>query len=181
MSILKRSELLAYANLSKLQNFAALDEAQARDSRSKQTGTIRSVFLSHSHADKDLVRPAVIFFKEQGVQVYVDWMDGEMPSRTSGETAKRLKSKISENDRFVVLVSEHSKESHWVPWELGLADGVKGMRKIASFPIRSDEREFKGNEYFSIYPRIELINGTYYVWTDDPLYSVPLRTWLQGV
>ena len=79
MSFLKRSDLLTYASRSELRNFSSLGEVQAKDARSKQAGAIQSVFLSHSHQDKDLVQPAIIFLKSQGIQVYVDWMDGEFP------------------------------------------------------------------------------------------------------
>ena len=181
MSFLKRSELLAFAGKASMQNFAALEASNARDAGSKRAGRISSVFLSHSHLDKDLVLPAVTFLKSQGVQVYVDWLDGEMPPRVSGETARKLKTKIREHDKFIALVTENSKDSHWVPWELGVADGEKGIPKIASFPIRSDDKEFTGNEYFSIYPRIENINSNWWVWLADPVKIVALSSWLSAM
>ena len=181
MSFIKRSELLAFANSPSVKNFVQAQASQIREARLKQVGSISSVFLSHSHLDKDLVQPAVTFLKNQGVEVYVDWLDGEMPPRVSGETARKLKEKIGQHDRFIVLVTEQSKDSHWVPWELGIADGEKGIPKIATFPIRSEDREFVGNEYFSIYPRIEKVNDTWYVWLSDPVNLRSLRDWLRVV
>ena len=178
-SHLSRSELLAYTRNAPSQNFANLSEAQRRrELPRRQAGQISSVFLSHSHSDKDLVLPAVLFLKSQGVEVYVDWMDGEMPARTSAETARKLKAKIREHDKFIILVTENSKDSRWVPWELGIADGEKGIPKIASFPIRNDDKEFHGNEYFSIYPRIYKVNDSWYVWLSEPVEYKPLRQWL---
>ena len=36
-----------------------------------------------------------------GVNVYIDWMDDNMPKETSGKTADILKQKIKENDKFI--------------------------------------------------------------------------------
>ena len=178
MSHLKRSELLAYARSAPTQSLATVQAQQQRAEQSKQAGKIPRIFLSHSHSDKDLVLPAVLFLKSQGVEVYVDWLDGEMSDRTSGETARKIKTKIKEHDKFVILVTENSKNSHWVPWELGIADGEKGIPRIASFPIRNEDREFTGNEYFSIYPRIQEVSSEWYVWLDDPISFKKLKQWL---
>ena len=182
MSFLTRSELLGYSARSTQQNFSAIRESQSRkEAPLKQAGRISSLFLSHSHQDKDLVVPAVAFLKSLGVDVYVDWLDGEMPPKVSGETAKKLKSKIKEHDKFIVLVTENSKDSHWVPWELGVADGEKGIAKIATFPIRNDTRDFVGNEYFSIYPRVEAYKDDWIVWIADPPNLRYLREWLASL
>ncbi len=105
-------------------------------------------------------------------------MDGEMPARTSAETAHKIKAKIREHDKFIILVTENSKDSRWVPWELGIADGEKGIPRIASFPIRNDDKEFDGNEYFSIYPRIYQVSNIWYVWLAEPPTIKPLSQWL---
>ena len=178
MSFIKRSELLALAQMASMQNFSAIRASQDRDAGLKRAGRISSVFLSHSHLDKDLVLPTVSFLKSRGVEVYVDWTDGEMPSRGTGETAVKLKKKIGEHDKFIALVTDNSKDSHWVPWELGIADGEKGITKMASFPIRSEDREFVGNEYFSIHPRIEQINNVWYVWLAEKATIRRLDDWL---
>ena len=178
MSHLKRSELINYARNVPSQSLASVQAQQERETQARGPKRVSRIFLSHSHSDKDLVLPAVLFLKSQGVEVYVDWMDGEMPVRTSGETAQKIKIKIKEHDKFVILVTENSKNSHWVPWELGIADGEKGIPKIASFPIRNEDQEFTGNEYFSIYPRIYEVNGQWYVWLSEPLSAKTLKQWL---
>ncbi len=58
-------------------------------------------------------------------------MDEGVPDTVSGETAKKLKDRIKQQKKFLVLVTENSKDSRWVPWELGYADSTKGMEHIA--------------------------------------------------
>ncbi len=137
-----------------------------------------TVFLSHSHKDKDLIEPAVAFLRSHGVKIYVDWMDEGMPDTVSGETAKKLKDRIKQQKKFLVLVSENSKDSRWVPWELGYADSTKGMDHIAALPV-ADNSDFRHNEYLNIYPKIQMVNGTWYVWLDDPTKLVELPAWLR--
>jgi hypothetical protein len=137
-----------------------------------------TVFLSHSHKDKDLIEPAVAFLRSQGVKIYVDWMDEGMPDTVSGETAKKLKDRIKQQKKFLVLVTENSKDSRWVPWELGYADSTKGMDQIAALPV-AENSDFTHNEYLNIYPKIQIVNGTWWVWLADPLKLVELAAWLR--
>jgi hypothetical protein len=137
-----------------------------------------AIFLSHSHKDKDLIQPAIAFLRSHGVKVYVDWMDAGMPDVISGDTAKKIKEKIKEHKKFLVLVTENSKDSRWVPWELGFADPTKGMPHIASFPV-AEKEDFAQNEYMKIYPKICILVGTWYVWQDDPIGAVLLTEWLR--
>ncbi len=55
-----------------------------------------------------------------------------------------------------MLASENSKESKWVPWELGLADGYKGTNKIALFPAVEEtyKTAWTSWEYLGLYDRI---------------------------
>jgi hypothetical protein len=154
--------------------------------RAKQTAATASnsweadvaIFLSHSHKDKDLIQPAIAFLRSHGVKVYVDWMDAGMPDVVSGDTAKKIKEKIKEHKKFLVLVTENSKDSRWVPWELGFADPTKGIDHIASFPV-AEHYDFSQNEYLHIYPKIVNVAGTWYVWRDDPTGAVFLTDWLR--
>ena len=151
---------MAYLTLSEIRqkaNFSdPIDQNRVRRSLSSKT----TVFLSHSHKDAELVVPVINFLLSLGVAVYVDWMDNSMPNVTSIETAKKLKDKIRETDRFLVLLSEQSVESKWVPWELGYADGVKRIEDIAILPVRrsslTSDTVFNGLEYMELYPVIQV-------------------------
>lgn len=83
--------------------------------------------------------------RSHGVSIYVDSMDEGKPDVVSGETANKIKGKIREQKKFLVMATENSKDSRWVPWELGFADPVKGMDHIAAFPI-AEKSDFAQNE-----------------------------------
>lgn len=64
------------------------------------------MFLSHKHDEVEDFKNAIALLKGRGVNVYVDWMDEDMPKTTSGITANKLKKKISENRKFILLATE---------------------------------------------------------------------------
>ena len=115
-----------------------------------------TVFLSHSHKDKELVEGLIQIFSEQGVKIYVDWNDSSMPRITSGETAKKIKDRISEMNLFFFLATKNGLNSKWCPWELGVADSLKDWEKIGIIPVADETGRFEGNEYLQIYQHLEL-------------------------
>ena len=116
----------------------------------------KTVFLSHSSKDKDLL-PAVIHILERhGARVYVDVNDPGIPTTVSTETAQRLRRAIHGCSKFVLFVTPNSKDSRWIPWELGLADGANTPKNVALFPSAetADERQWAAQEYLGLYQRI---------------------------
>jgi hypothetical protein len=179
MAFITRAQLANYQSGLSCAN-ESVRARQATGSVSKSSEAEVTVFLSHSHKDRELIQPAIAFFRSQGVKIWVDWMDDGMPDKVSGETAKILKQKIQDQRKFVVLVSENSKDSRWVPWELGYADSRKGMDHIAALPVAQTSAGFQHNEYLEIYPRIEPYNENWIVWTADPAKLVYLENWLRS-
>lgn len=153
---------MRYITETELRNYSRKYYDPINESNKRKYRATKTIFLSHSHKDADLIKPAIAYFLSQGIEIYVDWLDPEMPSVTSAKTASKIKDKIKENQKFVVLLTVNSKESKWVPWELGYADGVKGESKIAILPIlRNSYDSFKGVEYMDLYAKIGL-EGTGY-------------------
>jgi len=69
---------------------------------------------------------------------------------------------------LIYASSNASKDSKWMPWELGFFDGYK-PNKIAILPItheRDKYKDFVGVEYLSLYPYINI--GTTELWLKDP-------------
>ncbi|MDC2614059.1 hypothetical protein PO307_15555, partial [Bacteroides ovatus] len=97
--------------------------------------------------------------KKEGTNIYIDWLDEGMPKTTSGYTAQRIKDKIKENDKFILLASEGAINSKWCNWELGLGDAAKYINNIALLPVEKDNSTFSGAEYLQIYPYIQYENG----------------------
>ena len=44
--------------------------------------------------------------------------------------------------------------SKWVPWEVGVADQIKGEESILVVPVADDYGQFDGSEYFQLYRRV---------------------------
>ena len=117
-----------------------LNEARAETrtfSRGGRVSSKRTIFLSHKHSDLEALKDIVGFLRRQyNVEVYIDSMDSNMPKKTSGETALRIKNIIQKSDRFILLATDAAVESKWCNWELGYGDALKYRDKIALFPIK---------------------------------------------
>lgn len=181
MSFITESQLAAYRTQTK--TFSA-------ESLESSFGNKAKVFLSHKHDEGKILQDVVALLKKEGVDVYLDWLDDEMPAFTNAKTAHRLKEKIEIADKFILLATEKAINSKWCNWELGLGDAAKYVKNnIALFPITKDNGNFQGTEYLTIYPRIEYENGYsngiyipkgfYVKFPDRTIY--PLRIWLQKI
>ena len=138
------------------------------------------IFLSHSHHDSRLVHLVVGLLHKFGAQIYIDWLDPTMPKETNSKTAKKLKEKITDCSKFIMLASKGALDSHWVPWELGYADSNKGLQNLAVLPIEKNHGDWTGNEYVGIYPYIMQVGeNQYFVVEDDNNNSTPLSDWLK--
>ena len=116
-----------------------------------------SVFLSHSSADTDLLPGVIALLEGHGAQhVYIDKIDSSLPHTTSRETARIIKERIGICRKFLVLATEKSKDSRWVPWELGIADGVRTPANTAILPGLESATDFRWTEreYLGVYDRV---------------------------
>lgn len=117
-----------------------------------------SVFISHKHDDLEDLRDVIGFLESNyDVKCYIDSRDPSLPKTTSGETARRIKGRIEECKKFILLATEGAIDSKWCNWELGYGDAKKFKDHIAIFPLKRKETyewRYKGNEYMEIYPSI---------------------------
>jgi len=152
------------------------------------TKSDKTVFLAHSSKDKKYLPAVISILENHGGRVYVDKDDDRLPESTNRETAEILRSTIKGCRRFVSFVTPNTRDSKWVPWELGLADGEKGEYQVALFPTanRALEQAWAEQEYLALYRRI--VWGKIEGW-DKPGWmvldhihnsAVSLRTWLNG-
>lgn len=159
MSILSRSDIRGFRNTKRTFSKSVQDSLNEWKSETK-TGKV-TVFLSHKHDEVEELDGAISLLKSMGVHVYVDWQDEEMPKNTNGVTARRIKSKIRENEKFILLATEGAITSKWCNWELGFGDSQKYIKHIAVFPLRNSlQTHYSGSEYLAIYPAIEYLDGT---------------------
>ena len=161
-----------------------IDIRRLAENRSPQGAT----FLSHSSKDNELVLGAMRILENHGASIYIDKKDPALPPYTSKETAATLKTRINQSKRFVLLATENSKDSKWVPWELGVADGYKRSNQIALLPAveKSYQTSWTSSEYLGLYDRIvwgKLEGYEKNVWMvldQDKNIGTELRRWLGG-
>lgn len=176
-----------------------LNESMDRVVKTFEQGTRRTtVFVSHKHADLEELKGLLGYLEQvYKVKVYIDSQDPNMPRVTNGDTAKRIKERITQCDKFILLATNGAIESKWCNWELGYGDSKKYLEHIALLPMKPKgalDKDYKGSEYMSIYPYIAYYEGYerypngmpiptgYYVcWGEGSnLKPTPLNEWLSN-
>ncbi len=147
--------MIAFATTEELKTWG--NESRSREllkEASEVTG--KTVFLSHSSGDDELVAGAILVLENHGGRVYVDKKDPTLPKDNFTEVARHLRSVIGICRKMVLLVSKNSKDSKWIPWELGLGDGKRGDKNVAIFPSAEfwSEQNWAEQEYLGLYMRI---------------------------
>ena len=90
---------------------------ESYDVRSRQPFSNEiTVFLSHKHDDGEILKNVISLLKNLCINVYVDWMDDDMPKHTSGTTAVKIKQKIRSCRKFILLATEGAIASKWCNW-----------------------------------------------------------------
>jgi hypothetical protein len=165
------------------QGVKKMDEAFMQFKGARYASEI-SIFLSHKHDEENQLKDAIALFNSVGASVYIDWEDEGMPSGTSGTTAMRIKEKIRENKKFVLLATDGAIASKWCNWELGHGDSVKFPTNLAIMPITQlADNKWSGSEYLQIYPIIT--SGYHYTFYADNIYvefkgtKTKLAEWLK--
>jgi hypothetical protein len=81
------------------------------------------VFLSHKKEDKAECRKIAEYFKNAEIDYYLDELDAALQqAASSGDPIKiteSIKKGIRESSHMLVLISEKTYKSHWVPFEVG--------------------------------------------------------------
>jgi hypothetical protein len=146
----------SFVTYEELRSFNKNIEKQTILEKAMKTFVTQNTFLSYSSKDLEFVPAIIKILENHGTNVYIDRKDGRLSGVPNEETGRILKDSIKKCRRFVVFVTNNSKDSTWIPWELGLADGSKGSDYIALFPSaeKSYEQSWSEQEYLGIYQRI---------------------------
>ncbi|RZO61678.1 MAG: TIR domain-containing protein [Sandaracinaceae bacterium] len=117
----------------------------------------QDLFLSHTQRDSEYVGPAIGLLEKHGAHVYVDLLDPAIKTLSGAAVADRVRGAVKQCRRLVALITHETKNSKWIPWEMGLADTLAGAANIALLPIRTDMKSsgLLKQEYFQLYPTIE--------------------------
>ena len=116
----------------------------------------KTVFLSHSSADDELLPGVIRILEVHGGKVYVDKKDPALKQMDIFDIANRLRGAVRTCRKCVLLVTPRSKGSSWIPWELGLGDGCNRDTNVALFPSAetAGEQQWSEQEYLGLYRRI---------------------------
>jgi len=146
-----------------------------------------ATFLSHSSKDDEVMPGVVRVLEGHGATVYLDKKDPTLLNKKPRDIAVTLRNRISDCKKFIVFASVNIKESKWVPWELGLADGYKKPRNVCIFPApdKASDHKWTEQEYLGIYERI--VWGSFkgkdkpewMVWNHEDNTATQLREWLE--
>ena len=184
---------MALLNFDEVARFAARPLTEGLVKSAAETSPQETnVFLSYSSKDREHVAGVLRFFEQFDATVYVDIEDTALPEVPSVVTAATLCEKIEQARRLVVLVTKTTQTSLWVPWELGVAHGKKGVSPVALLPLSpADEDQdemWTKQHYLGLYPRIRFgplhhrrSNATSAEWmVHDPRdkRSWPILQWL---
>lgn len=91
------------------------------------------VFISHKNTDVEIARKVSDRVKRNGLGTYLDVIDDAL-LKDGPELADHLLRRMSACDQLIAVVSSQTKESWWVPWEIGVGS-EKGFR-MASYSER---------------------------------------------
>lgn len=154
---------------------------------SNSTGVF-DIFLSQRQLDAEVVHVLYDDLTKMGYSVYVDWIHDRDLDRScvNKTTADRLRKRLKDSKCLLYVSTSNSPESKWMPWELGLKDGLSG--KVAILPIAASDvhsDSYQGREYLSLYPYVSkgVTRGTsnekLWIHNDENEY-VLLDIWLKG-
>lgn len=88
------------------------------------------VFISHKSTDALLAMRVARRVKANGLDTYLDIIDDAL-LKDGPDLADELLKRLSECQQLIAVVSDATKDSWWVPWEIGVGS-EKGFR-MASF------------------------------------------------
>ena len=99
----------------------------------------KCVFISHKSEDKEAAIWVAELLMKDGIDVYLDINDEGLQKATAEGNAKKIveciEKAISVSTHILVLITYKTKESWWVPYEVGYSK--KANKHIASLLLKS--------------------------------------------
>lgn len=128
-------------------------------SKSFNTDNYYEFFLSHSYRDAEIIYGLYRILSVIGHNTYVDWIeDPNDRSKTTPEIAERLRIRMNACKHLILIGTEYSRDSKWIPWELGYFDGSRrnsvSILPIFETPDIENRYDLKEQEYLGLYPQI---------------------------
>lgn len=81
------------------------------------------IFLSHKREDKEACKKIASYFKKAGIDYYLDIEDDKLQNASNVEDpvkiTESIKNGIKSSTHMMVVISEKTYKSSWVPFEVG--------------------------------------------------------------
>jgi len=127
------------------------------------------IFISHKREDKDKAVEIHLYLKRKGVNSYIDVLD---PNISYENVTERIVEQLRNATHLIVVFSEHTKGSMWVPFELGVAyernngigiylwpdsaySSIQLPEYLDEFPIMETQDDL--NKYIELYQKSRII------------------------
>lgn len=96
------------------------------------------IFLSHKSEDKAAVKDIAKYISDADIDYYLDVEDPELQKAVADDDHQKITEfielGINNSSHVLTLISEATKESWWVPFEIGF--GKKGEKNLALLPLK---------------------------------------------
>lgn len=100
---------------------ASLSESEYR-ALAKSAAPAKRIFVSHYNEDSELARKIASWIRNFGMTAFLDVDDPNLPQKDDVEMADYIKRVINASHGLVVVTSNKTVSSWWVPYEIGVAD-----------------------------------------------------------
>lgn len=79
------------------------------------------IFISHQKRDSDVAKKIADYLEEAGIDIYFDQYDSSIDRSNPTSVVNAIKTGIENSTHMLVVFSQNTFESMWVPWEIGYA------------------------------------------------------------
>lgn len=88
------------------------------------------IFISHKNTDAELAASVAKRIQANGLETYLDTIDDALV-KDGPDLADMLLHRMEHCNQLIAVVSEQTKDSWWVPWEIGV--GSEKNFRMASY------------------------------------------------
>ena len=103
-------------------NYFSLNESEQR---TFSTSTNKCVFISHKKEDRDAAKKVADYITESGIDVYFDEYDTTINRNDPRSVVAAIKRGMQLSTHMVIIFTNKTLSSTWVPWEIGYGDATK--------------------------------------------------------
>lgn len=157
MAFFTKDFISSFSDKTRKYSFETYDQLLTESIKEQDSLRQYDVFLSHAVKDAKIVLGVKNWLEENGMKVYVDWIDDRHldRSKVTSKTANTLRVRMRQSKSLLYIATDNSSQSKWMPWELGYFDGYSSG-KVAILAILDHQYEsFSGQEYLGIYPLVQ--------------------------